>query len=154
MSRFYASESEMNMPFHGAKLALYLGNKLVVILRDIREDIPFPGHWDLPGGGREGDELPLQCALRETKEELGLDVSPGFVTWGQSFLEGERRKWFFVAGLPEIAVRDIVFGDEGLGWQLMDEVAFLRHPRAVPQFQSRLEVYIRIREAPKNPPLL
>ena len=44
------------MVFSGAKLALFLGADLLVIRRDMRPDIPFPGHWDLPGGGREGEE--------------------------------------------------------------------------------------------------
>jgi len=30
--------------------------------------------WDLPGGGLEPDELPTEAAIRETKEETGLDV--------------------------------------------------------------------------------
>ena len=57
------------MSFSGAKLALFLGADLLVIKRDDRPDIPYPGYWDLPGGGREGDETPQACALRETYEE-------------------------------------------------------------------------------------
>ena len=56
------------MSFDGAKLALFLGKDLVVILRDDKPDIPYPAHWDLPGGGREGAETPEACALRETYE--------------------------------------------------------------------------------------
>lgn len=32
--------------------------------------------WDLPKGRLEPDETPLQAALRETWEEVGLDLSP------------------------------------------------------------------------------
>ena len=46
----------MNMPFRGAKLALFVGDDLAVILRDDIPHIPFPNCWDFPGGGREGDE--------------------------------------------------------------------------------------------------
>ena len=46
------------MSFIGAKLALFIGADLLTILRDDRPDIPFPGHWDFPGGGREGGESP------------------------------------------------------------------------------------------------
>ena len=52
------------MGFDGAKLALYVGEKLAVILRDDTPGLPFADHWDLPGGGREGEETPLGCALR------------------------------------------------------------------------------------------
>jgi ADP-ribose pyrophosphatase YjhB (NUDIX family) len=35
---------------------------------------PRVGWWDLPGGFCEGWELPADAAVREAKEELGLDV--------------------------------------------------------------------------------
>ncbi|MEX3313543.1 NUDIX hydrolase [Sulfitobacter sp. PS-8MA] len=130
------------MGFDGAKLALYLGDCLAVILRDDRPGLPFPGHWDLPGGGREGDETPLACALRECQEELGLAVPEEAVIWRAPFDEAGRTKWFFVARLPERATADIVFGDEGQRWSLMTEDAFLSHPQAVPAFQDRLRVYL------------
>lgn len=37
--------------FAGAKLALYLGDDLAVILRDETPGLTFAGHWDFPGGG-------------------------------------------------------------------------------------------------------
>lgn len=33
-------------------------------------------HWDLPKGGRNPGETPLQAALRETTEETGLHLAP------------------------------------------------------------------------------
>ena len=33
-------------------------------------------HWDLPKGGIHADESPLQAALRETREETGLELAP------------------------------------------------------------------------------
>ena len=67
--------------FHGAKLAVFLGEKLAVILRDDHPGLPFSGYWDLLGGGREGHETPLTCALRECQEELGLVVPEAAVIW-------------------------------------------------------------------------
>ncbi len=34
------------------------------------------GHWDFPKGHIEKGETSLQCAIRETKEETGLDIDP------------------------------------------------------------------------------
>jgi len=34
------------------------------------------GHWDLPKGGMNDGETPLQAALRETREETGLVLAP------------------------------------------------------------------------------
>lgn len=52
------------MVFDGAKLALYLGEKLAVILRDDLPGLLFADHWDLPGGGRRGmrPRWPARCA--------------------------------------------------------------------------------------------
>ncbi len=130
------------MGFDGAKLALYLGEKLAVILRDDTPGLLFADHWDLPGGGREGAETPLACALRECHEELGIRVPEEAVVWQGSFDEAGRTKWFFVARMPAQAEAEIVFGDEGQRWRLMDEDEFLTHPRAVPAFQDRLRVYL------------
>lgn len=33
-----------------------------------------PGWWDLPGGHLDGEELPIEGATREAKEESGLTV--------------------------------------------------------------------------------
>lgn len=134
------------MGFHGAKLALYLGDQLAVILRDDKPGLPFAGFWDFPGGGAEGGETPLHCALRECQEELGIVVPASLIVWEKAFDEDDMTKWFFVALLPEAAISDIVFGDEGQGWRLMSEEEFLSHPRAVPAFQDRLRKWIAHRD--------
>jgi 8-oxo-dGTP diphosphatase len=151
---FYGSQEHLNMGYEGAKLALYLGDALAVILRDERAAIPFPGHWDLPGGGREGDEAPLTCALRECREELGLLVPEDAVVWGRRFVEDGQGKWFFVAELPADAAGQVVFGNEGQRWQLMAEDVFLAHPKAVPEFQDRLRCYLDEKKGllTKDPP--
>lgn len=141
------SEPYDGAAFGGAKLALYLGAELAVILRDATPGLIFADHWDFPGGGREGDETPQACALRECHEELGLVVPEAAVVWGRSFQEGAEVKWFFVAQMPEAAIADVVFGDEGQGWRMMAEDAFLRHTKAVPAFQDRLALWISERDA-------
>lgn len=134
-------------PFGGAKLALYLGAELAVILRDATPGLIFASHWDLPGGGREGDETPQACAFRECREELGLDVPETALSWGRSFSEGTQVKWFFVAHMPHHVRADVVFGDEGQTWQMMSEATFLHHPDAVPAFQHRLALWISQRDS-------
>ena len=34
----------------------------------------FPEYWDIPGGMVENSELPSMAAIRETKEEVNLDI--------------------------------------------------------------------------------
>ena len=38
------------MDFSGTKIALFIGDRLLVMRRDDRPDIPYPGYLDLPGG--------------------------------------------------------------------------------------------------------
>ena len=40
-----------------------------------RNHPPFEGHWVLPGGLVEQDETTREACVRETKEEVGLDVT-------------------------------------------------------------------------------
>ena len=50
------------------------------------------GTWSLPGGHLDENEAPFDCAIRETKEETGLDViNPRVITWAfNSFVEKQR----------------------------------------------------------------
>jgi 8-oxo-dGTP diphosphatase len=133
------------MGFSGAKLALFLGDDLLVIQRDDRPDIPYPGHWDFPGGGREGGETPQACVLRETFEEVGLRLHESDLTWSNSYLRPRGVVWIFAAHLPRDRSRDIRFGSEGQGWRLMPPQTYIAHPLAVPHFAGQLRRYLRLR---------
>ena len=126
------------MNFHGAKLALVRGNDLIVILRDDLSTIPWPAHWDFPGGGREGDEAPLACALRELHEELSLVLSPDAVCWEYAapHASGES-SWFFVARVDDLDLSLLKLGDEGQEWRLMPINEYLDHPKSIPTLRKR-----------------
>ena len=131
--------------FTGAKLALLTGDKVVSILRDNRPDIPFPACWDLPGGGREGDETPETCVLRETEEELGLRLPAAVLLWRKAFVstsDPTAAGWFFVAEITPVQVGQIRLGNEGQRWRQMGVAQFLRLSDAVPYLQHRLRVYL------------
>lgn len=129
------------MSYSGAKLALFLGPDLLVIRRDNRPDIPYPDYWDLPGGGREGDETPQACALRETHEEVGLVLTPDALVWSRSYLRPRGLVWFFAAHLPASASERIVFGSEGQGWKMMSPQTYATHAKAVPHLAEQLCYY-------------
>jgi len=52
--------------------ALVVRNGKVLLIRRAIE--PFRGYWDIPGGFCEVDEHPVQTAIREVREETGLEI--------------------------------------------------------------------------------
>jgi 8-oxo-dGTP diphosphatase len=143
--------------FVGAKLVLFLGPRLLVLQRDDRPGLLWPGFWDLPGGGREAKETPLACALRETREESGLTVPPSQIRWGRAYTNSiGRTVWFFAGSMSEETARSVRLGEEGQGWDLFSPQQFNGHDKAVPQFKERLQDYLAgVRPYPlqKDPPL-
>lgn len=134
--------------FSGAKLALINRGRVLTLLRDDKPDIPFPGHWDLPGGGREGDESPEECALRELDEEFGFSVSADSFEWRKKcggVLEEQVATWFFGAETADLKPANITFGNEGQKWLLMPVRQFLMHPKSVPHLAERLAVWLESR---------
>ena len=135
----------MDEPFHGAKALLFIGDRLLTLLRDDDPAIQFPNHWDFPGGGREPGETGFQTLAREMHEEVGLDAHAAERLWARrlpAMHQPDAFVWFYVLRLPEGAEADVVFGDEGQGWTLMTPEAFLSLPNAVPSLVARLRLWL------------
>lgn len=53
-------------------------DSILLLRRTERDDDPWSGHWCLPGGRRDPvDPDLLQTALRELREECGIELGPG-----------------------------------------------------------------------------
>ena len=131
--------------FTGCKIALFCGDKLLTILRDDKTSIPWPNMWELPGGGREGDESPFECAAREVYEELGIYLNENCLLWSKvypSMLFEGRQSVFMVGQISQGQFDNIVFGDEGQGYKLMPIEEFLGSDKVVPQLQDRVRDYL------------
>ena len=131
--------------FTGCKIALFCGDKLLTILRDDKSNIPYPNTWELPGGGREGDESPLECVAREVFEELGIHLTEDCLLWSKvypSMLYEGKQSVFMSGQLSQEQFDDIVFGDEGQGYKLMNIDEFLGSDKVVPQLQDRVREYL------------
>lgn len=138
----------MPTDFTGCKLAYIVDNKLLVYLRDNVAHIPFPGMWDFPGGGRDGDETPEECVLRELREEFGIELDASRLVYKQRVMNHTNTgySFFFVAEGNAAEIKAIVFGSEGQYWQLMDIQEFLDHPLVSPVLKPRLDSYLNREE--------
>jgi len=131
--------------FHGAKVAVFIDDHILVYRRDNKPDIPFPDMLDLPGGGRENGESGAECVARETYEEFGISIAIEAFEHVQTYPNWRGTghvALFFVCRLARHMVDDIVFGDEGQDWQVMPVAEFLASDRAVPHLRFQLQEYL------------
>ncbi|MEZ7559439.1 NUDIX hydrolase [Streptococcus sp. 27098_8_66] len=136
---------EARFEFTGCKIALICDGQILTILRDDKEDIPWPNMWELPGGGREGNETPFECVAREVYEELNIQLSKDDVIWSRlypSMLDENKKSVFLVGKLTQEQFESIIFGDEGQGYKLVSFEEFLTSDRVVPQLQERVRDYV------------
>ena len=132
--------------FTGCKIALLCGDSVLTILRDDKPSIPWPNMWELPGGGREGDESPFECAAREVYEELGIHLTEDCLLWSKvypSMLFEGCQSIFMVGQISQDQFDNITFGDEGQAYKLMSIEEFLGSDKVVPQLQDRVRDYLK-----------
>ena len=80
--------------------------ELLMIRRATRERDPWSGHMGFPGGRRDpGDHSNFLCALRETEEELGVDLS----RWGAPLGELSDVNTGWRKDRPEMLVTPFIF---------------------------------------------
>ena len=139
---------DKQMEFSGCKIALLCDDRLLTILRDDKASIPWPNMWELPGGGREDEETPFECVQREVLEELGLKLEEAAIVWVKAYpgmLDPDKTSIFMVGTITQEDFASIVFGDEGLAYQMMDVSQFLADEKVIPQLQDRLSDYLEVR---------
>jgi len=57
----------------GAGALLTTGDRVLLLLRSAH--VTEPGTWGIPGGAMDEDERPVDTAVRETREEIGIDLT-------------------------------------------------------------------------------
>ena len=136
------------MEFSGCKIALICDDRLLTNLRDDKASIPYPNMWELPGGGREGEETPFECVQREVFEELSLKLEETDIVWAkeyQGMLVPDKTSIFMVGTITQEEFASITFGDEGQAYQMMDVSQILSDDKVIPQLKDRLRDYLEVR---------
>jgi 8-oxo-dGTP diphosphatase len=142
MAKRASACNQQTMDFHGAKLAILVGDQVVALQRDDLPGLDYAGHWDLPGGGRETGETPEACVLRELHEELGLTLKDSDLHHAFECHSSSGTTWFFVSRQPNFDRAAVLFGDEGQGWDLVTTQWFTAEARSVPVLASRLHNFL------------
>lgn len=82
-------------------------NKFLVIRRSLQDDF-MPGFWDTPGGCLDFGEDPTKTLIRESKEEVNLNIKIEKLLYchNQVYLESARH-WFALVYQCEIISGEI-----------------------------------------------
>ena len=70
------SEQRFKLPV-GIFIILYQNSK---VLLQLRQNCSFGGTWGFVGGHLDGGEQIVSAAIREVKEEIGIDIQPADLT--------------------------------------------------------------------------
>jgi 8-oxo-dGTP diphosphatase len=87
--------------------------ELLLRLRGDVPGLPFPAMWDLIGGAMEGDESPEEAVVRETLEEIGMELAD-YAYWGD--VRGVVLLHVFAARLDVPAESLVLTEGERLAW--------------------------------------
>jgi 8-oxo-dGTP pyrophosphatase MutT (NUDIX family) len=142
----------------------------VVVINDAAElllcHVTGQDHWDLPKGGLNAGETPLQAALRETHEETGLALdAAGLIDLGRMPYRARKDLHLFATRLPRIdpgllrcesRFSDSATGArlpemDGFGWFPFSEIPQLCSPKLATVLTERLDLpglLTRLHESP------
>ncbi len=131
----------------------------VVILNPDRElllcHVTGQNHWDLPNGGIDPGETPLQAALRETREEAGLQLdAQALLDLGRVPYTNKKNLHLFALCMPRIDTKllrceshylDRYSGRQlpemdGYGWFAFERIAQLCTPKMALVLGSRVDL--------------
>ncbi len=132
------------MEFHGVKIAVLVNGKLLMHLRDNKPGLFMANMWDFPGGGREGDETPEECAIREIKEEFGIDLPLSAILW-QGVYKAQKdpshNAIFLVAELNNLDTNTVRL-TEGQEWRLFEQEIFFAKGDVIDSLKVRFRDYL------------
>lgn len=134
-----------NVDFNGAKGLVFLGDKILTYRRDFKTN-KYPGCIDMPGGGREGNESPFETFKREVNEEFGININENDILFScsfRSFDDPTKISFFITTKQLKYSEADVLFGDEGTGWQIMTPDEFIHRADGIDRQQMRVKNYLK-----------
>jgi 8-oxo-dGTP diphosphatase len=126
-------------PIPATGAIIYRNNQILLVKRKYP---PRVGDWCFPAGFMEYDESPVECCVRELKEETGLDVTVRQLFWNYAGHDDPRSKAVLVLYLADIIDGEPVAGDDALEVRFFDlddipsNIAFKAHRDAIFDFKN------------------
>ena len=124
-----ANREYPDRPWVGVGIVVWREDKVLLVRR---AKAPRLGEWSIPGGAQSLGETVFEAAVREVREEAGIDVRPiGIVTVVDSIISDDEQRKQFHYTLVEIsaewAAGEAVAGDDAdaVRWATVDEAATL-----------------------------
>lgn len=124
-------------PVPAAGVVIEEDGKILLVKRKFE---PYKGDWCLPAGFMEYDESPEHCAVRESKEELGVDVELSGLYGVYSGKDDPRTHAVLVMYWAKITGGELRPGDDAEEIKLFAEnevpsnIAFLAHRQIIKEF--------------------
>jgi len=124
-------------PVPAAGVVIEEDGKILLVKRKFE---PYKGDWCLPAGFMEYDESPEQCAVRESKEELGVDVELTGLYGVYSGKDDPRTHAVLVMYWAKIVGGELKPGDDASEIELFaknevpSNIAFLAHHQIIKEF--------------------
>lgn len=98
--------------------------KILLQKRDDKPEIRSPGAWCFPGGMIEPQEDALVAAVREVKEETGLDIHYRYFSFltDLTYPWGDRGRFFLV----KIKTNEVQSNEGKMSWHSLEEIKTMK----------------------------